>query len=154
MINIIDGGIMIHNILVNAEMRRQVFIQSDLIKYVTKEFDQSYVQYYLQPQRIGNNYFNVNITFTPEGRIMMISMSIYDGKPPSWEDWSEEKEQKKKIVHDQLLQQALGEPPYNYEWGNISSAFSPQSGSSSIDNRDKKDTLTAYIQYHAGNCFP
>ena len=103
MINIIDGGIMIHNILVNAEMRRQIFIQSDLIKYVTKEFDQSYAQYYLQPQRIGNNYFNVNITFTPEGRIMMISMSIYDGKPLSREDWSEEKEQKKKIVHDQLL---------------------------------------------------
>jgi hypothetical protein len=40
--------------------------------------------------------------------------------------WTEELERKRKGIHDDWLRAELGEPPYRYDWGDISSAFDPK----------------------------
>lgn len=46
--------------------------------------------------------------------------------------WTEELEQKRKGIHDSWLRAALGEPPYQYQWGDISSVFDQKSCVSDI----------------------
>jgi len=52
--------------------------------------------------------------------------------------WTEELEQKRKGIHDDWLRVELGEPPYRYDWGDISSAF------------DQKGCLSDIIFSYAG----
>ena len=49
-----------------------------------------------------------------------------------WSGWSLENELEKKRKNDNLLEQGLGSPPYNYRWGNISSQYEAKIGSSTI----------------------
>lgn len=56
----------------------------------------------------------------------------WPGAPTSWKDWTEEGELKVNELNNQLLLQVLGPPPYEYEWGRISSSYDPRSGSSNI----------------------
>lgn len=58
-----------------------------------------------------------------------------DGNLASWNNWSESEEQSKKDEHDKWLLRNIGEPPYNYSWGEISSNYDPRSGSSMITIR-------------------
>src|SRR6476620_534572 len=39
----------------------------------------------------------------------------------SWEIWSEEAEQKRKRIHNAWLKERLGEPPYKFRWGSVTS---------------------------------
>ena len=50
----------------------------------------------------------------------------------SWDDWSEEKELKRKEVHDRWLIEQTGYASHVYEWGEIGSDYDPRSGGSSI----------------------
>jgi hypothetical protein len=50
----------------------------------------------------------------------------------SWADWSEEKEQQRKQIHDQWLLALTGYASHFYAWGEIWSDFDPKSGGSSI----------------------
>jgi hypothetical protein len=50
----------------------------------------------------------------------------------SWSDWSEEKELKRKQIHDQWLLTLTGHASHFYAWGEIWSDFDAKSGASSI----------------------
>lgn len=57
---------------------------------------------------------------------------LWPGAPTAWKNWTEEKELKVNELNNQLLLRVLGPPPYEYEWGQISSSYDPRSGSSNI----------------------
>jgi hypothetical protein len=50
----------------------------------------------------------------------------------SWDDWSEEGELRRKQWHDDWLRRQTGYASHVYGWGEISSAYDPRSGGSSI----------------------
>ena len=52
-----------------------------------------------------------------------------------WSDWSEAREMQKKALHDQILANAYGRPPYRFAWGEITSSYDPRGGSSDITVR-------------------
>jgi hypothetical protein len=95
----------------------------------------------LHPQKYLDHYFIISIFFDQQKRIRFLSLTINDKNDLlSWEGWSEEREMKRKAVHDSWLIQELGEdPPYNYEWGLIKSYYEPRSASSSIGITYKND---------------
>ena len=55
-----------------------------------------------------------------------------DNEPKGWDDWCEEHELKRKSFHDDFLFTELGNAPYEYEWGTVSTYFDQKGGSSSI----------------------
>jgi len=50
----------------------------------------------------------------------------------SWDGWSEEKEMRRKCYHDEVLNQDLGPPPYDFPWDSVRSVFDAKGGSSAI----------------------
>ena len=50
----------------------------------------------------------------------------------SWNDWSEEKEMKRKEAHDRWLISQTGADARDYDWGSIYSDYDPRSSGSSI----------------------
>jgi hypothetical protein len=48
------------------------------------------------------------------------------------EDWSEKHELDRKALHDEWLLAELGEPPYEYAWGNVTSDYDPKGRVSEI----------------------
>jgi hypothetical protein len=47
-------------------------------------------------------------------------------------EWSEERETVRKAAHDRLLTENLGEPPYQYAWGSVTSDHDPRGCASEI----------------------
>jgi hypothetical protein len=50
----------------------------------------------------------------------------------NWANWSEANELARKKLHDDVLANTIGQPPYRYPWGEIQSMYDPRSGGSSI----------------------
>ena len=50
----------------------------------------------------------------------------------SWDDWSHDAEMHRKDLHDIILREELGEPPYEYPWGRVGSAYDSKGGFSLI----------------------
>lgn len=48
------------------------------------------------------------------------------------DDWSEESEMQRKKLHEEWLLNELGEPPYRYRWGEVSSEYDAKGVSSAI----------------------
>jgi hypothetical protein len=139
-IDIINGGLYLvdRNFTIYNKLTKQEFISSSLYKEVESEHrndsnSETYVRYYLKPQRIGENYFALTLIFDPSEMIyMVLLLMLIDDIPLSWDKWSEDKELKRKAQHDELLKNAIGNPPYKYSWGLISSNYDPRSGTSNI----------------------
>ncbi|MDR1180757.1 MAG: hypothetical protein LBL13_02100 [Bacteroidales bacterium] len=140
MIDTVNGGLHLvdKNFTVCSNLTKQEFISSSLYGDVEREHrndsnDETYVRYYLKPQRIGENRFVLTLIFEPSGMICMALLHmLIDDIPLSWDEWSEAKELERKMKHDELLKNAIGNPPYKYSWGLISSNYDPRSGSSNI----------------------
>ena len=47
-------------------------------------------------------------------------------------EWVEDREQQRKVKHDVWLRTELGDPPYDFRWGNVESDFDPRAWSSEI----------------------
>jgi hypothetical protein len=60
---------------------------------------------------------------------MMISSAEFGS---SWSDWSREKEEKRKLLHDAALKRMLGPGPYELPWGTVWSGYDDKSGFSSV----------------------
>jgi hypothetical protein len=50
----------------------------------------------------------------------------------SWSDWSEEKEQRRKQIHDQWLTKQIGAERRVFDWGAVSSFYDAKTGGSDI----------------------
>jgi hypothetical protein len=121
-------------------LTKQEFLQSDLCSEVISEDEDVFSNYYLKPQKIGVDEFVVRVVFDPGDHISAVSLSLTtDGKIPSWDNWSEEEEMRIKDKHDCLLKRYLGDPPYKFDWGEITSNYDPRSASSQIIIRYYKE---------------
>lgn len=49
-----------------------------------------------------------------------------------WEDWSEAQEMKRKALHDAQIKATLGNPPYDFAWGEVLSVYDSRSGASLV----------------------
>ena len=66
-----------------------------------------------------------------EQRLILVSTCVTlpdDGS--GWDDWTLEREMRRKDVHDAWLRSYLGEPPWSFAWGSIWSDYDPRSGGS------------------------
>ncbi len=92
-----------------------------------------YTHHTLRGVTLANTIFNASFTFNAS-RIESISLWLPSAST-SWDDWSEANEQQRKRDHDDWLTATLGTGPYDYNWGVVSSNYSPQSGDSAITVR-------------------
>jgi hypothetical protein len=46
--------------------------------------------------------------------------------------WTEDNERQRQALHDTILHEWLGDPPYAYAWGRINSGYDSRSGFSEI----------------------
>jgi hypothetical protein len=61
-----------------------------------------------------------------------------DSTTAKWNNWSEERELRRKQEHDHLLVASLGSSPYSFPWGEVVSDCDPRSGASNISIRYKQ----------------
>ena len=66
------------------------------------------------------------------GRLKSISLALSRGGGGTWADWSEAEELALKEEHDRILLGFLGQPPYQFAWGEVFSTYDPRSGSADI----------------------
>ncbi len=125
MIDVITGELTFDDTVIGSNFSRDDFIQSDLYNYVIRsESFLSQYSYLLKSRKIGEYFFIINIRFDGNGRLDLINLSMTDSEEiPSWKSWSLDKENYLKIKHDEWLGEILGQPPYKYEWGDISSLY-------------------------------
>lgn len=109
------------------------FIHSDLYSQVKDKHFNDFSRYNLQPQRFYGNEVNVSLIFNDHNKIFLVNISKSTNN--SWDSWSEQREFKRKIEHDKLLEKLIGASYSKYLWGEISSHYDPRSGSSMITIR-------------------
>ena len=135
MINTSNGNIHIKGkkLVINSELTKDRFVQSDLFVDVLKQDDYGYSRYYIKQQIICEQNFVITMLFGPDDVLFMVTLGLVeDGLYPTWENWSEEDQLQKKIMHDEWLEKNLGSEPYKYSWGSISSIYDSRSASSHI----------------------
>jgi hypothetical protein len=138
MIDIQNGDIVLGDniFLIHRGLTKDDFLKSKLRTEVLNEQVHTFSNYFLKPQKIGNQRFTVSLFFNPQNRIDFIQMSmVSNGNIPAWDNWSEDGEQDRKRAHDQWLEDNMGKPPYRYSWGERASNYDPRSGSSMITIR-------------------
>lgn len=135
MININNGNLTIDDgrFTITKGLTKNDFINSNKFKDVLSQQTLTFSNYYLKPQLIGKDKFMVVLFFNQNDMIYLVNISLSDdGSVPSWTNWSEDEELKRKDLHDNWLEKNIGMPPYKYAWGEISSNYDPRSGSSMI----------------------
>src|SRR5215475_15239391 len=97
--------------------------------------NEPYCSFSVGSHKISGLRFIVSLSFY--GDILESIELTHDDEEPgsSWSDWSEEKELKRKRIHDQWLTSLHGRTSHRHSWGAIWSGYDPRSGSSSITIR-------------------
>lgn len=135
MINIKNGDVSLNGntFIIKKGLAKDEFEKSTLFKDVISKETHSFTNYYLKPQLIGNEKFILVLFFNTNNILDFANISLsHDGKIPSWDNWSENEEYKRKDDHDKWLVNNISKPPYKYSWGEVSSNYDPRSGSSAI----------------------
>ncbi len=141
MINTDTGEIIFaNNAKLLPHMERANFIEV-FQKQISRidENSNGYSNYWLKPMGLLGEIFDVGLIFDQSDKLHIITMSFHASVEWSWNNWSEGAEIKLKIDHDYFLEQHLGKPPYEYDWGVISSSYDSRSASSGITIRYYKN---------------
>jgi hypothetical protein len=125
-------------LIIKRGLTENDFITSKLYGDIINQSNSGLKRYYIRPQLMYGNLFVIILCFGKDELISMLQLALaIDGKIPSWDNWSEEVQFNKKKMHDEWLLKHIGLPPYQYEWGSISSNYDPRSSSSIITIRYK-----------------
>ena len=138
MVDLKNGGITLNgnNFLIKKGLTKNEFEKSSLFGEVSNHQAYGFTSYYLKPQLIGNDKFILVLYFNQYDVIDFVNLSLSSSNnAPSWNNWSESEELRKKGEHDKWLLRNIGKPPYKYFWGEISSNYDPRSSSSMITVR-------------------
>jgi len=127
---------------IDARMEKSIFLASPFKNEILRDESHSTANVYVLNQMdLWDNKVNVTLIFDQSNKLFMVRMSLSTGDDNSWANWSEDREKNLKIAHDNFLEQHLGLPPYEYEWGIIGSNYDPRSGSSMITIRYFQDII-------------
>ena len=96
--------------------------------------NEPFCSYNIGRHEISGLVFAVTIYFYNE-LLESVSISSVDNESTSWSDWSEEKELKKKEMHDRWLKKLVGKASSHYKWGEVWSGYDSKAGFSSIEIR-------------------
>jgi hypothetical protein len=133
MINKNSGIISINEIAISSKLNKSSFLASKMAEYIESEEIHVYSNYYMKPQDYMDMSVRLILYFDQSDKLDMVNIYLNDSNSEiSWKNWSKEKEMKHKLAHDKWLKSELGEPPYCFNWGNVTSSFNSRSGSSSI----------------------
>ena len=97
--------------------------------------NEPFCSYNIGTHEVSGLVFNVTVYFHDELLESVSMNSVNDELGTSWSDWSEEKELKKKEIHDAWLKNLLGRASSDYKWGEVWSGYDSKTGSSSIEIR-------------------
>lgn len=135
MIDTSTGEILIESVplRIGSEFTRQNFLSSPLGEHssvIVK--NEPRCSFRIEAVKISGLWFNAALWFCRE-RLEAVHLS-YRARDlgASWSEWSEEKELKRKRIHDSWLVTIAANPAHSYKWGEISSDFDRKSGGSSI----------------------
>lgn len=133
MIRRTDGSLTLGALHVAPDLTKSSFLGSELSQGAEVLVKHSRWVSYKLPDREAYGYpITVAIFFEDE---RLTSYHLCCGLPDdtgSWADWSEAREIRRQAIHDALLAQWLGEPPYRFPWGESASVFDDKAGSSYI----------------------
>lgn len=117
-------------------MEKSDFLSSSFKGLIQRDDSHSTASIYvLNPMELWNEKFDVTLIFDQNDKLFMIKISYHADPVMTWANWSEKEQILLKTKHDNLLEQQLGKPPYDYPWGIIGSGYDPRSGSSMITIR-------------------
>lgn len=137
--------------MINIEKGELCLLESDIsINPVLKKSEvynsRIYKEYLRNEIDIGNSFYWFHFKLiTLLGVEMYIGLCFYgehlnsvhmaivsNDFGTSWNDWSKEKELERKKAHDSWLLKNIGNPPYVYNWGTISSVYDNKGAVSKI----------------------
>lgn len=98
----------------------------------SQDVNGSYHSYSLGEQRVAGQPFFVALYFYGQQLESVDLAHSTEEFGASWDDWSEEREVRRKRLHDDWLRGQTGHASQVYEWGEVSSDYDPRSGRSSI----------------------
>jgi hypothetical protein len=97
--------------------------------------NEPYHSYALGQHLVGGETFLVTLYFYEQKLESIDLVNSREEFGTSWNEWSEEKQLKRKQAHDAWLIQQTGNASHIYAWGEIGSSNDPKSGGSSITIR-------------------
>jgi hypothetical protein len=118
-ISVFDGSVSFDLGDVKCSQRREEFLQTPLGKLARPELiNKEWWHLHLKPEP----GIAANVLFKGDRlHQVYILMGIPSDKDP--QGWTEEHELERKSLHDTWLRRAIGKPPYDYEWGAITSEY-------------------------------
>jgi hypothetical protein len=120
-IQTVDGSVAFPEGTITRHMDRQAFLQSQIAKSSKVAVaNEPWVTYNFTPE-IGVSCNAIFKDDCLQRLFLLISMPTDD---PS--QWTAEREQERKLKHDEWLRVELGPPPYDYPWGSVASEFDPR----------------------------
>ena len=132
------GEIIISNCSIGVKSTIEIVRHDFEGTIVKEEVVNGWISFYLEKVMILGQEFSARLMFSPPGKLAFIFLALtIDGKQPKWENWNEKTEQIRNERQNQFLEKLAGNPPYDFEWGEIVSDISVQSGNASITIRYK-----------------
>lgn len=120
-INVVDGSISFENGMVQRHQNRVQFLGTHLGQ-ASKEslVNEDWRHHDFEPESglSGTIFFKGDRM----DRVFLLMSIPSDAKGT----WSEELELERKAKHDSWLRTELGEPPYEYAWGTVTSDYDPR----------------------------
>lgn len=130
------GQVKIWNCIIDANSKLDLLRKEFAGKIEKEEVVNGWVSFFLGKTTVFNKDFSVRLSFSPKGKLAYIFLAyLFIDEQLEWEKWSAESEQKRNQQHMKILREFVGPSPYNFQWGEISSEISPQTGSASITIR-------------------
>lgn len=118
---------------VGPDFTRQQFLASPLHRKAQRLiFNEPHCSFLTPPHSIGGLRFILSLGFFNE---RLETLSLAHDTPElgtSWDDWTREKEERRKQIHDRWLETQLGTSQRRFAWGEIWSEYDDRSGGSSI----------------------
>jgi hypothetical protein len=112
---------------VEPRLSREAFLTSSLGRQAEVFVEnEPYITYRIHPER------GVTATVSFKGSRLESVGWLFDLPPEKEKDWTEELELDRKRLHDEWLVRELGDPPYQYPWGELTSEYDSKGCASDI----------------------
>jgi hypothetical protein len=126
-INKVDGSVSFTDGSIDPAMDKAAFLRSPL----GSKSEQWFVNGTFETYRFLPEPGIVATTDFRDGRLLNVSI-LFSMQDDSENNVSVEHERQRKLKHDAWLRGSLGDPPYRYNWGHVSSDFYHQHCESDI----------------------
>lgn len=143
MIKEYNGNVLTSAGIISSELTLNIFKKTKLFNEMSDFVDHQngHSNYTFRNIKIDHHDFNFTLYFHNNKLIIVSLFCLLEpvNKELSWCDWSLDKEQKRRELHNKLLKRWLGKGEvnsnyltYEFDWGIIDSKYDSRSGSSNI----------------------